>query len=283
MYKLFVTFAPCKQTDMARYFIYLAFDGIPFHGWQRQPNGHTVQAEVERCLSLLAGRAVEVTGAGRTDAGVHASMMVAHFDFDGQKMTAEELTRRLRKMLPPEVFVYAVVPVKSDAHARFDALERTYHYYICTEANPFSRGYAYRLPYKVSFARMNRAAAVLLQHTDFTSFSKVHTDVRTFNCRVTRAEWTQVGPTLWRFDITADRFLRNMVRAVVGTLIGIGRGDGDEAEAMRRVLLSKSRSAAGESVPGHALFLSDIRYPASVFADGKEPLILSKKEAYVKS
>jgi tRNA pseudouridine38-40 synthase len=246
-----------------RYFIYLAYDGTRYHGWQVQPNGISVQETLSRALATFLRRDVEVTGAGRTDAGVHARLMVAHFDYD-TPLDGAAVTDKLNRLLPPDISVYRVVPVKPEAHARFDALSRTYHYYVTTSKDPFRRHYAWRLFQTPDFERMNQAARTLFEYTDFTSFSKLHTDVKTNNCRIMQAEWTQVGPTEWRFTIQADRFLRNMVRAVVGTLMEVGRGKMSVGD-FRRVIEAKDRCSAGTSVPGHALFLVDIAYPDELF------------------
>jgi len=176
-----------------RYFIYLAYDGTRYHGWQIQPNGISVQETLMQALATFLRREVEVTGAGRTDAGVHARLMVAHFDYDSP-LDGAAVTDKLNRLLPPDISVYRVVPVRPEAHARFDATSRTYHYFVSTRKDPFNRHYAWRLFQTPDFERMNEAARTLMDYTDFTSFSKLHTDVKTNNCRVMQAEWTQVGP-----------------------------------------------------------------------------------------
>jgi tRNA pseudouridine38-40 synthase len=246
-----------------RYFIYLAYDGTRYHGWQIQPNGISVQQTLMQALATFLRREVEVTGAGRTDAGVHARLMVAHFDYDSP-LDGAAVTDKMNRLLPPDISVYKVVPVRPEAHARFDATWRTYHYFVSTSKDPFNRHYAWRLFQTPDFERMNQAARTLFEYTDFTSFSKLHTDVKTNNCRIMQAEWTQVGPTEWRFTIQADRFLRNMVRAVVGTLMEVGRGK-MTVEGFRRVIEARDRCSAGTSVPGHALFLVDVGYPDELF------------------
>lgn len=248
---------------MHRYFIYLAYDGTNYHGWQIQPNGNSVQETLMRALSTFLRKEIEVVGAGRTDAGVHARLMIAHFDFE-EALEVATVTDKLNRLLPPDIAVYEVKEVKADAHARFDATYRTYKYYITTRKDPFNRGLKWRIFQPLDFEAMNRAASTLFDYTDFTSFSKLHTDAKTNNCRIMHAEWTQEGEYEWVFTIQADRFLRNMVRAVVGTLVEVGRGKMD-VEGFRRVIEQKDRCSAGSSVPGHALFLVDVGYPADLF------------------
>ncbi|MBS7407719.1 MAG: tRNA pseudouridine(38-40) synthase TruA [Prevotellamassilia sp.] len=255
-----------------RYFIYLSYDGRAYHGWQVQPNAESVQGVLNRALTTLLRRPTEVTGAGRTDTGVNAALMVAHFDTE-QPLDTLRLTDKLCRILPPDIAVSRIVPVKEEAHARFTATSRTYHYHVYTEKNPFRRHYAVRLFFRPDFELMNRAAALLLQTEDFTSFSKLNTDVKTNICHVTRARWTETEPGLWRFEITADRFLRNMVRAVVGTLLEVGRGR-LTVEGFKQIIDSKDRCAAGESVAGHALSLVDIAYPDDIFLT--EPTLVAE-------
>ena len=247
-----------------RYFIYLSYDGARYHGWQIQPNGISVQEVLNKALSTLLREPIEVTGAGRTDAGVNASLMVAHFDCQ-QATDNGQLTYRLNKLLPPDIVIHKIQQVKDDAHARFSATSRTYHYYIITEKSPFEP-YAYRFPQPLDFDKMNEAAKTLFDYIDFTSFSKLHTDVKTNNCRIITARWEQLSPIKWQFTITADRFLRNMVRAIVGTLLDVGRGV-LTIEQFREIIEKKDRCSAGTSVPGNALFLADITYPEDVFLE----------------
>ena len=257
-----------------RYFIYLSYDGTAYHGWQIQPNGISVQECLNRALTALVGQPVACTGAGRTDAGVHAACMVAHFDAEPRTGPRGErfedwMATRLDRMLPPDIAVRCVRPVRSDAHARFDATQRTYHYSVVTAKCPFARHYAMRLTAPHDFEAMNRAAARLLDVSDFTSFAKLHTDAKTNICRVSRACWQQTGPASWRFEIAADRFLRNMVRAVVGTLLEVGRGRIDQ-EGFERIITRRNRCAAGDSVAANALSLVDIAYPADIFLDNPD-------------
>lgn len=260
---------PCLPTEVRpffyimRYFIYLSYDGTAYHGWQIQPNAASVQAELNSALSLLLREEVLTTGAGRTDTGVHARMMVAHFDTSAEIGNGgdglADLCHKLNRILPPDISVEQIKPVPSDAHARFDAVARTYHYYIYQKKNPFRLHYAARFAFPLDFRKMNQAAEMLLSVRDFTSFSKVHTDTKTNDCNVSRAVWEEVEPGLWRFEITADRFLRNMVRAIVGTLIDVGRGK-ISLQQFGEIISQKDRQAASDSVPANALFLVDIAY-----------------------
>ena len=251
-----------------RYFIQLSYDGTGYHGWQVQPNGVSVQEVLQKALSTLLRQPTEVTGAGRTDAGVHASMKVAHFDWpaahEGEgceeaPLDCTQLTYKLNRLLPPDVAVQAVRPVGPEMHARFSATRRTYHYYIHTRKDPFLRGYSWQVNVPLDFALMNEAAQVLLEYSDFTSFSKTGTDVKTNICQLTEARWEQLKPGEWRFTVSANRFLRNMVRAIVGTLVEVGRHRMTISQ-MRHAIEAKDRQRAGESVPGHALYLTNIEY-----------------------
>ena len=242
-----------------RYFITLSYDGTHYHGWQIQPNGNSVQAELQRALTILLRAETSVVGAGRTDAGVHARMMVAHFDVVDKPVDCAQLTYRLNRILPRDIAVSKVEPVDGDMHARFSATSRTYHYYVHTHKDPFCRAYSCELHYELDFDIMNHAAAMLLEYDDFGAFCKSHADVKTTLCKVTAAEWHQDGPHTWYFEITANRFLRNMVRAVVGTLVDVGRHR-LTLDDFRRVVEGKRRTEAGESMPGEALFLENITY-----------------------
>lgn len=248
---------------MNRYFVYLGYNGKNFCGWQIQPNGMTVQQSVEEALATLLRRPVPVVGAGRTDAGVHARLMVAHFEVEEPVADLVLLARKLNRLLPRDIAIYRIVPVRPDAHARFDAVSRTYKYYITARKDPFNYDFVCRITNTLDFDAMNEACLTLFDYTDFTSFSKLHTDVKTNNCRIYRAGWEQEGD-VWGFTIQADRFLRNMVRAIVGTLLEVGRGRLSVA-GFRQVIEAKDRCRAGTSVPGHALFLVDVAYPESLF------------------
>ncbi len=260
-----------------RYFITFSYDGTKYHGWQIQPNGISVQEMLQKALSTLLRRDIEVVGAGRTDAGVHAKMMVAHFDFSGEEVSGLQLVYKLNKILPHDISVQKVEPVADDMHARFSATSRTYHYFVHTSKNPFLRAYSWQVYGELDFEKMNEAAKVLLGTHDFTSFSKTNTDTKTNICTITEAHWDLYSSPLdnhaeditgvvtakdagtWRFTITANRFLRNMVRAIVGTLVEVGRGK-LTIDGLQRVIEEKNRCSAGESVPGNALFLVDIKY-----------------------
>lgn len=247
---------------MARYFIYLSYNGANYCGWQTQPNGPSVQQTLEEKLSILLRSTTSITGAGRTDAGVHARTMIAHFDSD-LDFDNDELTERLNRILPLDIAIQSIREVAPDAHARFDAKSRLYRYYITTEKDPYLYPYYYKVHGKLDLDRMNRCAKILFDYIDFTSFSKLHTDVKTNNCEIYKAEWTQDGSKLI-FTIKANRFLRNMVRSIVGTLLDAGRGKIDE-NGMRQIIEAKNRGVAGTSAPGHALFLEEVEYDNNIF------------------
>ena len=243
-----------------RYFIQLSYDGTAYHGWQIQPNGVSVQETLQKGLSTILRQPVEVVGAGRTDAGVHARMMVAHMD-SADVLDTSQLCYKLKKLLPPDIAVQRIWPVTDDMHARFSATSRTYHYHIHMNKSPFLRHYSWQVNYPLDFEKMNEAARRLLDYEDFTSFSKTQTDTKTNICHITEARWEEVEQGSWMFTITANRFLRNMVRAIVGTLMEVGRGR-MSVEEFCQVIERKDRCSAGESVPGHALFLVDVGYNA---------------------
>jgi len=242
-----------------RYFIKLGYRGANYHGWQVQPHDTSVQQVIEAAMATLLREPTPVTGAGRTDAGVNARLMVAHFDTGQPIADVPRLVHSLNALLPPDIAIYGIGAVHDDAHARFDATSRTYKYFAVTRKDPFYYPLSWKCPPGLDFDMMNEAAARLPHYTDFTSFSKLHTDVKTNNCRVTHAQWTREGDQ-WVFTITADRFLRNMVRAIVGTLVEVGRHK-MTVEQFGHVIERKDRCAAGTSMPGHALFLWDITYP----------------------
>ncbi len=249
---------------MYRYFIWLAYNGTNYCGWQRQPNGLGVQQCVEEVLETVLRRPTAVTGAGRTDTGVHARQMAAHFDSHDPLPDCTLLAGKLNRMLPKDIAIDRIVPVRADAHARFDALSRTYQYTVSEKKNPFDHEWICRMSLRdMDFVAMNEAAKTLLDYNDFTSFSKLHTDVKTNNCRIDCAEW-QKDNEKWVFTIRADRFLRNMVRAIVGTLFEVGRGK-RSVEDFRRLIEAKDRCKAGSSAPPEGLALTDIDYPKEIF------------------
>lgn len=246
---------------MQRYFMELSYRGAPFHGWQRQPNAISVQEVIEEGLSTLLRKRTAITGAGRTDTGVNARKMVAHFDAETEIADGQRFVRALNTLSGHDIAVHGIRPVAPEAHARFDATSRTYHYYVISHKSPFLYGFAWQAPQGLDYEKMNRAAALLLDTDDFTSFAKLHTDAKTNICHVTEARWIEDRATGGHvFVITADRFLRNMVRAVVGTLVDVGRGKID-IDGFRRIIDERDRCSAGTSMPGHALYLWDVTYP----------------------
>ncbi len=244
---------------MYRYFIELAYNGSGYNGWQIQPNAPSVQGDINKALSLLLKQEINVTGAGRTDTGVHASFFVAHFDSETAILHTQALIDKLNRFLGKNIAIKDIYAVAPDAHARFSAISRTYKYYINKTKNPFSYPFAYR-PHPLPDIRlMNKACELLLRYEDFTSFSKLHTDVKTNICHLMEAYWEETDEQLV-FTIKADRFLRNMVRAIVGTLLDVGQ-ERITLEQFQKIIESKDRCKAGTSVPGNALFLCNIEYP----------------------
>ncbi len=243
---------------MARYFIELAYNGRNYHGWQIQPGTPTVQEVLNRALSTLLREEIQVVGAGRTDTGVHASFYVAHFDTCQSLEYLEQTVYKLNRILGKDIAVSRIYPVATDKHARFSAVSRTYQYFIDKNKNPFTCEYAWKVYPLPDIRLMNEACQVLFEYRDFTSFSKLHTDVKTNNCIIMDAHWKDTGKQLV-FTIKADRFLRNMVRAIVGTMVEIGQGKLTLAD-FRRIIESRNRCNAGTSVPGHALFLCHVDY-----------------------
>lgn len=241
--------------------MYLGYNGGNYCGWQVQRNGVSIQEEIEKALAILLRVPTPILGAGRTDAGVHARQMIAHFDADVEDTVM--LTEKLNRILPKDIAIYKTVRVKDDAHARFDATSRLYKYYITTQKDPFMYPYKYKVHGNIDLDIMNRCSDILFDYVDFTSFSKLHTDVKTNDCTIMYARWEKEGED-YIFTIKANRFLRNMVRAIVGTLLEAGRGKLDEA-GMRRIIEAKDRSVAGCSVPGNALFLEEVEYPDEIF------------------
>lgn len=246
-----------------RYFLTLAYNGTSFHGWQRQPNATSVQQALEEALTTLLRKPIAITGAGRTDTGVHAKEMMAHFEGDLSLEEEENLPYLLNRFLKEEIVIYRLDKVKADAHARFDATVRTYEYHLGFQKNPFKQQLYYYFHQPVSVEKMNEAAKILLEYEDFEAFAKTHSDVKTFLCNVTRADWESTAEGAI-FTITANRFLRNMVRAIVGTLLEIGTGK-IEVVDMHKIIQSKNRGEAGFSVPAAGLYLTKIQYPKSIY------------------
>lgn len=248
-----------------RYFISLAYRGTDFHGWQIQPNAVSVQGEINKGLSLLLKEEVMILGAGRTDTGVHAKQMYAHFDTD-KDLDLEKLCYRLNAYISDAIVIKSIFPVAHDAHVRFHATARTYEYWLCLEKNPFLKERAWLLYSDLDFEAMNKAASHLLEVDDFSSFAKIHSDVKTHICDVRLAKWELVDDK-WVFTIQADRFLRNMVRAVVGTLVEVGKGK-MTVETFKEIITKKDRGAAGVSAPAHGLYLVKVDYPKDI-VDGR--------------
>ena len=247
---------------MKRYFIELAYNGAGFHGWQIQPNGITIQEELNKALTTLLQEDIYVIGAGRTDTGVHASFYVAHFETDKEfcveDFNLDHLVYKLNRILSRNIAIYKIYPVVENMHARFSAVSRTYKYYIDKRKNPFTHTFAWKMHPLPDIALMNEAAKILFDYTDFTSFSKLHTDVNNNNCTLMQAYWEETSEQLI-FTIKANRFLRNMVRAIVGTLVEVGQ-QRISINEFRQIIESKNRCKAGSSVPANALFLTKIEY-----------------------
>jgi len=250
-----------------RYFIELAYDGTKYHGWQVQQNAVSVQELINKALSTLLRQEIETVGCGRTDTGVHAKEYFLHFATQPPEGGAEDAlqkfplqgVRGLNALLPHDIAIKQIIPVHPDAHARFDATRRSYEYHIHFDKNPFLNGYSWLLRDRPDLDRMNRAAAIVMEYTDFSCFSKSNTQVKTNNCKIVNAVWEQTENGIV-FKISADRFLRNMVRAIVGTLLMVGKGD-MQPEDIRKIIESKSRSNAGMSVPACGLYLTEVKYP----------------------
>lgn len=242
-----------------RYFLELAYNGAAYCGWQRQPNAIAVQQVIEEALHTIMRSPVPIVGAGRTDAGVHAARMYAHLDMPHPISNTDNLIRSLNHLCGKDISIYNLIPVHPDAHARFDATSRTYKYFVSTQKDPFMYPFSWYTSKGLDYETMNVAAQELLEIRDFTSFAKLHSDAKTNICKVSHAAWEK-EKGMHVFTITADRFLRNMVRAIVGTLIEIGRNK-MSLQQFRHIISAKDRCAAGVSMPGHALFLWNITYP----------------------
>lgn len=244
-----------------RYFAELSYLGKNYHGWQIQPNAISVQEVVQKCLSTILRSPIQVVAAGRTDTGVHASQMFIHFDTD-LDLDADVYCYKINALLPDDIVFHDIFKVKSTAHTRFDAVKRSYQYKILLGKSPFTTDIEWQINKKLDVKAMNKAANYLLDYTDFKCFSRSKTDVRTYNCDITRAEFVQNNNQLV-FHISADRFLRNMVRAIVGTLYAVGLGK-MSPENIIKIINSKERSNAGASAPAHGLFLTEILYPQNI-------------------
>ncbi len=248
-----------KITFQLRYFIKLAYKGTNYHGWQYQPNAITIQELVNKTLSTLLKSTIDIVGAGRTDAGVHAIEFYAHFDVNNE-INTEEIIYKANAILPDDIVIYSIFKTDDNLHARFDAISRSYEYYIYLGRNPFKNETAWQLiKKKFNIDMMNEAAKLMFDYKNFKCFSRSNTDVKTYNCKILNAEWNLDGDNLI-FRITADRFLRNMVRAVVGTLLDVGEGK-ISLDDFKNIIESKNRSNAGPSVPAKGLFLTKITYP----------------------
>ncbi|MEO1033374.1 MAG: tRNA pseudouridine(38-40) synthase TruA [Bacteroidota bacterium] len=244
-----------------RYFLELSYNGKAYHGWQNQPNAISVQEVLEKALSTILKYQIAIVGAGRTDTGVHASKMVAHFDFENE-LSSKDLVYKLNSFLPKDIAIHSIYGVNSEAHARFDAISRTYHYKVSKSKNVFDYDFAYQIQLPLDVKAMNEACEILFKYKDFQCFSKSNTDVKTYYCDIKEAFWTKNADALV-FTITANRFLRNMVRAIVGTMVNIGLGK-LKPKDLHEIIASKDRSRAGFSAPAHGLYLVEIIYPDDI-------------------
>ncbi len=258
---------------MNRYFIILSYKGTNYQGWQAQPGKTTVQGELNTALQLILKEKICVTGAGRTDTGVHAINFIAHFDCESpEKKNIENLVYKLNRFLSRDIIIHDIVPVHKDSHARFDAISRTYHYLISTSKNPFLEDFALHYPHILDIKAMNKVCEILLKHKDFASFSKLHGNNKTTICDVREAEWRQINTDLLVFRITADRFLRNMVRAITGTMLKIGTHK-IPVTMMEDIIVKRDRASAGTSVSGKGLFLSEVRYNNIILPENRFHLL----------
>lgn len=246
-----------------RYFIKLSFRGTNYHGWQVQPNANTVQQVLNEDLSLLLGEDIQITGCGRTDTGVHASMFYAHMDCHNKLADDSEFLFSINNKLPADIAIHQIRQVRADAHARFDAISRTYEYHIQRRKKVFNQDQSHYIFGELDFTSMQQASKMLNDYTDFTSFSKVDTDTKTNNCKVYSTQW-DITEDVMVFTIKADRFLRNMVRAIVGTLLDVGFSRID-LDGFRQIIENRNRSDAGTSAPARGLFLTDVQYPPEIF------------------
>ncbi|QNJ96818.1 tRNA pseudouridine synthase A [Constantimarinum furrinae] len=255
-----------SQIIFLRYFIEIAYNGKNYHGWQIQPDAISVQEVIERSLSTLLRKEIKVTGAGRTDTGVHAKQLFAHFDYD-EIADVSALIFRLNSFLPKDISVLHIYKVQADAHARFDAVEREYQYFIGLQKDPFLNELVYEVHLEPDMETMNQAAKILFDHKDFQCFSRSKTDVKTYHCVIKSAGWERNEDTLV-FTIAADRFLRNMVRAIVGTLLEVGYHK-ITLEEFQKIIEHKDRTKAGASAPAHGLYLTRVQYPKDIFLENQ--------------
>ena len=240
-----------------RYFIELSYKGTNYHGWQIQPDAISVQEEINKAISTILQQEIKLVGAGRTDTGVHATQMIAHFDTSS--ILSDQYVYKFNSVLPNDIIINSIEKVSENVHARFDAISRSYEYRILLKKNAFLLDTTWQLHQKkIDIDKMNTAAKLLYEYQDFESFSKVKTDVKSFNCKIMKAKWTLEDQHL-TFHITANRFLRNMVRAIVGTLVEVGTGK-KTVEDFKKIIESKKRSEAGASVPARGLFLTEVAY-----------------------
>jgi tRNA pseudouridine38-40 synthase len=245
-----------------RYFFKISYNGTSYHGWQKQRNAISVQEVLESHLGTILQTKTEITGSGRTDTGVHARQQFFHVDISGP-IQIEQFRNKMNAFLPNDICIHEILPVKEGAHSRFDARERRYEYWITKEKNAFLFDFSYRFNKRISIKEMNDAARILIDKKDFESFSRVKTDVNNFNCEISRAQWVQDGEVL-KFHISANRFLRGMVRAIVGTLLDVGQGK-RSIEDFNMIIESKDRKSAGRAVPAKGLYLTEVKYPQSIF------------------
>jgi tRNA pseudouridine38-40 synthase len=248
-----------------RFFLHLAYSGKNYKGWQIQKNGNSVQSELNNAISTLLRETINIVGCGRTDSGVHAENFYAHFDSANDSLLSHriEFVKKLNGFLPSDIAIFGILAVRTDANTRFSAISRTYEYRICRYKNPFLEDFSFYMKDELDIEKMNAGARLIMNNTDFTSFSKLHTQVTTNNCKVYHAKWEEKDHLLI-FNITADRFLRNMVRAIVGTLLELGRNKMGLND-LKTIIESKNRSKAGISVPAKGLFLVNVKYPDHIF------------------
>lgn len=246
-----------------RFFLEFSYAGTHYHGWQSQPNALSVQEVMENALETLLKTPTPLVAAGRTDTGVHARQMIAHFDGELVEAARQHFVYQLNQFLPQDIAIHSLKQVQPDAHARFDALSRTYEYHIAKEKTPFGNELQYLVKQPLDLEVMNEGAALLLDYEDFECFSKSHTDVKTFLCKISHAAWTN-SEKGYTFTITANRFLRNMVRAIVGTLLEIGLKK-KKVDDLHQIIKNKNRSEAGYSVPAQGLFLTQVEYPKNIY------------------